>query len=374
MNMYKRIGQRWVAWGSRAATLLVFTVGVTVLLLWLAGKFASKVSMQTERVSANEDKTPGIVAEVRLVRLPLVETAIGTIRPVHETTIGSKLLARVVEVNLKAGQKVEQGAVLLRLDDTELRARLKQTEAALAAAEAARAQAEVENNRYAKLIKANAVSQQEYERVATALKSTDAELRRAKESVNEVQATLDFTTVRSPLDGIVIDKKVDAGDMVTPGQMLATLLDPKRMQFVASVRESLAHRLKVGQPIEVQVENFNKQGTGTISEIVPEAESSSRSFQVKVTGPCPEGIYSGMFGRILIPLDEEQVLVIPRQAVQTVGQLDLVNVATHGAFSRRAVRVGRTIGEDVEVLSGLREGEYVQVPLKTVATREVNHG
>jgi len=368
MNTYRKIGQTWIAWGSRAAILLIFTVGVTVLLLWLAGKFAPKVSMQTERVSANEDKTLGIVAEVRLFRLPRVETAVGTIRPVHETTIGSKLLARVVEVNLKAGQKVQQGEVLLRLDGTELCARLKQTEAALAAAEAARAQAEAEYNRHAKLIKANAVSQQEYERAATALKSTDAELRRAKESVNEVQATLDFTTVRSPLDGIVIDKKVDVGDMVAPGQMLATLLDPKRMQLVASVRESLAHLLKVGQPIEVQIENFKRQGTGTISEIVPEAESSSRSFQVKVTGPCPEGIYSGMFGRILIPLDEEQVLVIPRQAVQSVGQLDLVNVATQGAVSRRSVRLGRKLGEDVEVLSGLREGEWVQVSVNMLAT------
>src|SRR5262249_10914541 len=139
-------------------------------------------------------------------------------------------------------------------------------------------------------------------------------------------------------------------------------------------RESLAHRLKVGQKIEVQIENFNVQRTGTISEIVPKAESSSRAFQVKITGRCPEGIYSGMFGRILIPLDEEQGLVIPRQAVQSVGQLELVNVAEHGAVSRRAVRLGRTIGEDVEVLSGLRAGESVQVPGTTVATREANHG
>jgi multidrug efflux pump subunit AcrA (membrane-fusion protein) len=81
-----------------------------------------------------------------------------------------------------------------------------------------------------------------------------------------------------------------------------------------------------------------------------------------------------MFGRILIPLDEEQVLVIPRLAVQSVGQLDLVNVATRGAVSRRAVRLGRTIGQDVEVLSGLREGESVQVPVTTVATGEAHHG
>ena len=361
-------------WGSRAAILLVFSVGVTVLLLWLAGKFAPKVSMQAERVSASEDKAPGIVAEVRLVRLPLVETAVGTIRPVHETTIGAKLLARVVEVNLKAGQVVKAGDVLVRLDDTDLRAKRRQAEAVLNAAEAARVQAEADANRSANLVKSKAVSRQEYERAGTALKSADAELSRAKESINEIQATLDWATIRSPIEGIVIDKKVDVGDMVTPGQMLVTLFDPKRMQLVASVRESLAHRLQVGQPIEVQIESFNKQCSGTISEIVPEAESSSRAFQVKVTGPCPEGIYSGMFGRILIPLDEEQVLVIPRQAVRSVGQLDLVDVATHGAVSRRAVRLGRTIGEDVEVLSGLREGEQVEVPVNTGATRGANHG
>src|SRR6476661_7551535 len=362
MNTHTTIGRRWFDWGSRAALLLAFALGVTVLLLWLAGKFAPKVSMQTEHLPASEDKVPGSIAEARLVRLPLIETAVGTIRPVHETTIGAKLLARVVEVNLTAGQVVKAGDVLVRLDDTDLRAKRQQAEAVLDAAEAARVQAEADANRSAILVKSKAVSRQEYERTATALRSAEAELSRAKEAINEIQATLDWATIRSPITGIVIDKKVDVGDMVTPGQMLATLFDPKRMQLVASVRESLAHRLKVGQSIEVRIDNFNKQSSGTISEIVPEAESSSRAFQVKVTGPCPQGVYSGMFGRILIPLDEQQVLVIPRHAVQSVGQLELVNVATQSAISRRAVRLGRTIGQDVEVLSGLREGEQVQVP------------
>jgi RND family efflux transporter MFP subunit len=329
--------------------------------------------LSAERASASEEKARGIVAEVRLVRLPTVETAVGTIRPVHETTIGARLLARVVEVNLKAGQVVNAGDVLVRLDDTDLRARRRQAEAVLQAAQAARAQAEADVNRSAKLLKSTAVSRQEHDRTSTAFKLADAELSRAQESINEIQATLEWATIRSPISGIVIDKKVAVGDMVTPGQVLATLFDPKQMQLVASVRESLAHQLQVGQSIDVQIESFNKQCVGTISEIVPEAESSSRAFQVKVTGPCPEGVYSGMFGRILIPLEEEQVLVIPRQAVQSVGQLDLVDVATDGAISRRAVRLGRTIGEDVEVLSGLREGEMVQVPDDTGATRGADH-
>jgi RND family efflux transporter MFP subunit len=374
MNTNRTIIQQLAGWGGRAAILLGFAVGVSVLLLRLAGNFALKVSAQTEHAAVIEDETPGSVAEVRLVRLRRVETAAGTVRPVHETAIGARLLARVVEVNLKAGQVVDAGDVLVRLDDMDLRAKRRQAEAVLSAAEAARAQAEANANRAAILLKSKAVSRQEYERDGTAFKSADAELSRAKESINEFQAALEWATIRSPISGIVIDKKVAVGDMVTPGQILATLFDPTRMQLVASVRESLAHRLKVGQPIEVQIDNFHKKRTGTISEIVPEAESSSRAFQVKVTGKCPQGIYSGMFGRILIPLDEEQVLVIPRQAVQSIGQLDLVDVATHGAVSRRAVRLGRTIGEDVEVLSGLREGEHVQTPAMTQATKGADHG
>jgi hypothetical protein len=135
----------------------------------------------------------------------------------------------------------------------------------------------------------------------------------------------------------------------------------------------LAHRLKVGQPIGVRVDALDKVCSGTVSEIVPEAQSASRAFQVKVTGPCPAGIYSGMFGRIIIPLEDEQVLVVPRQAVRNVGQLELVEVIEGGQAFRRAVRTGRTLGKDVEVLSGLRQGEEVALP-GDAATREAGHG
>jgi membrane fusion protein (multidrug efflux system) len=373
MKLNKTIRQKFAEWTGRAALFLVLAGGVTVLILWLAGKFVPKISTHNEPVLVNQHKPSDAVVKVRSVRRPMVETAVGTIRPVQETTIGARLLASVVEVNLNAGKVVKAGDVLVRLDDTDLKARRRKADAVLNAAEAVRAQAELDVNRSDTLLKFKAVSRQENEQALTALKSADAELRRAKESINEIQATLEWAAIRSPISGIVIDKKVDVGDTVTPGQMLATLFDPKRMQLVANVREALALRLKVGQSIEVQVENFNKQCSGTISEIVPEAESSSRAFQVKVTGPCPEGVYSGMFGRILIPLDEEQVLVIPRQAVQSIGQLDLVNVAIRGAVSRRAIRLGRTFGNDVEVLSGLREGEEIHMPLNMVAKSEAIH-
>jgi membrane fusion protein, multidrug efflux system len=374
-------------WVGRIAILAVFSVGVVVLLFWLAGKYAPKVPSQRPTAPAHALDAGQRLAPVLLKQLPLSESAVGTIRAVHETTIGSKLLARVVEVNLKAGQKVKKGDVLIRLDDTDLRAKLQQARAAVAAEEAVHRQAAGDEKRYAQLVKSRTISQQQYDNIVATLQTAEANLHRAQATVNEVQATLDWATIRSPIDGTVIDKKVDVGDMVTPGQMLVTLFDPNHMQLVASVRESLTSRLQVGQSIGVCVERLKKQCSGTISEIVPEAQSASRTFQVKVTGPCPPGIYSGMFGRILIPLDKEAVLLIPRRAVREVGQLELVDVVNHNQASRRAIRTGRALSEDevkmfpdllqgeqyVIVLSGLREGEHVVLPAAATAAQEAPH-
>ena len=358
--------------GSIAVALL-FTAGVTLLLLWLAGKFSPKVPAAGIEGRAAERKIEGQVVSTRTIQVPLVESAVGTIRAVHETTIGSKLMARVTMVNLKAGQKVHAGDVLLQLDDADLRAKLEQSHAAVTSAEAASNQAVADEKRYSALLKSNAVSRQDYEKSATAVRSSEAELRRAREIVKEVQATLDWSTIKSPMDGTVIDKKVDVGDLVRPGQMLVTLFDPTRMQLVASVRESLAQRLAVGQEIGVAIEGFDKKCTGEISEIVPEAQAASRAFQVKVTGPCPTGIYTGMFARMLIPLDEEKVLVVPRKAVHHVGQLELVDVVDDGHANRRAVRTGRVFDDNVEILSGLRDGEQVVIPATTDVKKETNH-
>lgn len=372
MTNVKSVLQQVAQWLFQSAVVLAFAVGVVVAMLWLAGWFSPKVPVDRSP-KATDVAIEGVPTPVRLVRRPLTESAVGTIRAVHETAIGSRLLARVIEINLKAGQQVKEGDVLVRLEATELKAKLLQAKAALNAAEAMKAQAVLDEKRYRGLIASHAVSQQEYDKSVTAVRSAEADLLRAQEAVNEVQAMLDWATVRSPIDGTVIDKRVEAGDMVTPGQLLVTLFDPTRMQLVASVREALTQKLRPGQSIEVRLDGLQKQCLGTVSEIVPEAQSASRAFQVKVTGPCPKGIYSGMFGRILIPVAEEQILVIPRSAVRRVGQLELVDVVHDGKPVQRAIRTGRSFDEvaaadgmvleqQVEVLSGLRQGEVVLTP------------
>jgi RND family efflux transporter MFP subunit len=226
------------------------------------------------------------------------------------------------------------------------------------------------------------VSRQDYDKTMSQVKTAKAEVDRAQGALKEAQEMLDWATVRSPLDGIVIDKQVDVGDMVTPNRLngLATLYNPARMQLIASVRDSLANKLHEGQDIGVQVEGIDHRCLGTISEIVPESQSASRSFEVKVVGPCPPDIHSGMFGRIFIPVRDEQVLAIPRNAVRNVGQLELVEVAKDGRKSIRSIRTGRTglddpmLGDLVEVLSGLKEGEVIAVPSNEKPSQEANHG
>ncbi|RMF82382.1 MAG: efflux RND transporter periplasmic adaptor subunit [Planctomycetota bacterium] len=337
---------------------VVFSAIVVVLLLWLAGVFEDKVAAEGGHVAARKVGDAPL-ATVRLESVPRVEAAVGSVRAVRETAIASKLLAKVVEVNVIAGQSVKAGDVLVRLDDADLKARLEQALAQADAARAARDQAKIEYDRVKRLMEQQAAAQIEWERVQTALKSAEAELQRANEAVEEARTVLGYATIKAPFDGIVVDKRVNVGDTATPGQVLLTLYDPKRMQLVASVRESLAQRLAVGQELGVRIDALDLTCGGAISEIVPEAQSASRSFLVKVTGPCPPGVFAGMFGRLLIPLDAEEVLLIPASAVRRIGQLDIVDVVEGDVLRRRVVQLGRRFGDDVEVLSGLRAGERV---------------
>lgn len=331
---------------------------VIVTMMWLMGFFHPKITgvpaAAVGRPVGNAEVVP-----VERIRLPVAESAVGTVRPVYESAVASKIMAKVVAVNVKAGDRVSEGDVLVRLDDADLKARQQQALAAVAAAKAARDQATIELDRVAKLFQQNAASKIEYERAETTLKSAEAELQRAEQTLNEADAVLSYATIQATMDALVVDKRVDVGDTVAPGQVLLNCYDPTRMQMVASVRESLTRRLKVGQSIEVTIDALGHPCEGQISEIVPQAESASRTFLVKVTGPCPPGVYAGMFGRLTIPLDEEDVLVIPRTAVRMIGQLNVVDVVEGKTLQRRVIQPGRTLDGKIEVLSGLREGEQI---------------
>lgn len=340
---------------------LATTLALVLLLLVLAGVFQPKVGTDLPAAPVASRANDQTIREVRLIRHPRIETAVGTVEPVHEAAVASKLLARVVEINALAGQAVSEGDVLARLDDAELKARADQAESAIASAESRRERAQADHARAAKLVENRVVTQAEFDQIIGELKTSEAELNRAKQASDEARALLNYATIRAPLTGIVIDKRVEVGDTVSPGQVLLTLYEPNRMQLVATVRETLAEQLQVGSQIRARLDALGHDCPATVREIVPQAETASRSFTVKVSGPCPPGVYSGMFGRILIPLADEDVLVVPREAVARVGQLTLVDVVVGKVVHRRSVQLGRELPEGLEVLAGLRAGEQVVI-------------
>lgn len=346
---------------SLTAWSLVATAVVVLAMMWLAGVFEEK--LPTASVAATGRPATGLqTAIVRWVTVPRRESAVGTITPVRETDIGSKILARVKEVRVDAGQRVSPGQTLVLLDDTDLVSRCDQASAAVGEAEAAHSQARADFERIERLAEAESAAAHEVTTATNNLRAAEARLERARNALAEAETMLGYATISAPFVGTVVDTHVEVGDMVSPGQSLLTMYDPSKMQLVANVREALAERLKVGEAVDVRVEALAKTCQGVIDQIVPQAEPGSRSFQVKVSGPCPPGIYSGMFGRLLIPLETEDVLLVDARAIQRVGQLELVDVVASGVLNRRAVRTGRAFDGRVEVLSGLRAGEKVALP------------
>lgn len=337
------------------------SAGVVLLLLVLAGYFQPKVPAANGEIH-QASSASGEWAEATYWERTRYETAVGAIEPVHQATVAAKILARVEELSVKSGQPVTAGETLIRLESEEFRAREQQGRAAKDAAAAQAEQAQSEFSRAEKLWANRAISQAEYEAAAARIKSATADLERSEQAWQEAAVMLSYAEIKAPFTGLIIDKFIEPGDIVSPGQPLLSLYDPGRMQLVAAVRESLAQELEVGQKLVAQLDALDHACEATISEIVPVADAATRSFEVKVTGPCPPGIYSGMFGRLQLPLSPERVLVVPATSVKRVGQLTMVEVQKGDQRARRSVEMGRRFGDRWEVLAGLRAGEKVWLP------------
>lgn len=345
---------------GRMAIAAGMTLLVVLLMMWLLGAFHRKIGPAEVQPQGRPIGNAELI-EVRQVSLPVIESASGTILPVHESQVASQVMGKILKINVRAGMEVKQDDELVVLDDSVLKEKLAQAKANLEGAVATRDNAQIRYNSIKKAFDQHVATQTELDDAQTALRTAQASLLGAQKAVDEAQATLQYTIIRAPMTGVVIDKLVDAGTMAIPGQVLLTIYD--RMQLVANVPESLIGRLKVGQDINVHIDRLNRTCIGQVSEIVPQGDPISRTFPVKVTGPCDGSIRKGMFARLLIPLDPEKVLVIPRSAVVRVGQLDMVDLADNGVFKRCVVQLGPGIkldgGEIVQVLSGLRQGQKI---------------
>ncbi len=330
---------------------------------WLSGGCSEKIGPEDVREDAELAEAGGGTAVVTEMSGMVYEEVSGTIFSARHTTISSKILARIEAIPVRAGDEIEAGTVVAKLDSRDLDARLAAARERVRSAKAASELAQSEQERVAGMHASNVASKRDLDRTEAELRMTRAELERARQNVADAEVGLSYAEIRSPVTGRVVDRLAEPGDTAAPGAPLLRVYDPGAMRLEAPVREGLATRLTPGQSLRVHVESLDLTIEGEIDEIVPAAEPGARTFLVKVRLPHDPRLFSGMFGRIAVPAGEKARLVVPASAIERIGQLEYATVvADDESAARRLVTTGPAAGEGVvEVLSGLVPGERVVV-------------
>jgi RND family efflux transporter MFP subunit len=192
--------------------------------------------------------------------------------------------------------------------------------------------------------------------------SAKAALSQSQAAVNEAATLKGYTVVRAPAAGVVAERQTAVGDLAQPGQTLASLYDPDRLQVEGEVNDSYREQVKVGEAAQVSVPAVKFEAQMAIAEIFPISAPGSRTFKVRTGKLQNPALVPGMFARLMLPLGHSRGILIPQTAVSTVGQLTMVQVAADRTAQLRQVKLGQHVGEQVEVLAGLKAGDRIILP------------
>ncbi|MFG0265735.1 MAG: efflux RND transporter periplasmic adaptor subunit [Rhodopirellula sp. JB055] len=348
---------------SGVSKLVVAGAGIVALLAtiaWLSGMLEEKIEPGW-KTPAGFKLSGQPTDTVHEVEKETIEEAIGTLKASSRTIVSAKLMATIEEITVVAGDQVEKGQTLIRLDDKEYQSRLAQAKRALEAATANREQAEKHFNRVKLLQQQNAASRSDFDNASRDVQVTIAEEARAMQAVREAEVMLSYATVTAAKSGRIVDRSAEPGDIAQPGQPILTLYDETSLRLEAPVMEHLAVKLRPGDELDVKVDALDRVFRATVDEIVPQADAPSRSFLVKASLPKSEDLYEGMFGRLLIPSGTRRHLCLNTDAVVRIGQLEFVDVALpDGVVERRLIQSGNLgMPGRKEVLSGVDVGERV---------------
>lgn len=314
--------------------------------------------------------------------------AIGTVRSRNEVDLVPRIIARILEIKVRSGDRVKKGDVMAILDAKDLTAvvsqgqdQLRAVNASVGAADeqvkAAKAALDLANrelNRTRALFEKNAATKRDFEQSTTAFEQAEAGLQKAiqqraaasaqasaaGQGIKQAEVGLGYATVLSPIDAIVAERLVDPGDLGNPANVMLRLFDPASLMLEVPVRESLVQEVSLGATVSYSVPSLDRTFEGTVREIVPSVDPHSRTFLVKVCIDNSEGLMPGMFGTIRVPLkSEKKVIFVPESAIIKTGQLESVVEVEGGRLLRRQIRSIEAGKGMREVISGLKPGQVI---------------
>lgn len=291
------------------------------------------------------------VASVAATRGTAVEIvyATGGVEPVRWAKVASVIRDRIVEICDCEGKPVVKGDVLVRLDDREVQAQMKELRAREDFSKR-------EMSRVSELVARGAATTQAFERASMDLQQLQGLISVQVEKIGDY-------TIASPMNGVVLRRDGEIGEIAEAGQILFRVGVPKPLQVVAEVNEEDIPRVALGQTVLFRTDAFpDKRLEGTVREITPMGDVAAKTYRIKVALPDDTPLKPGMSVEAnVITREKPNALLVPADALQ--GNALFVLDGSHAR--KRAVTVGIRGTRLVEVLSGLADGEQVASPAPT---------
>jgi RND family efflux transporter MFP subunit len=272
---------------------------------------------------------------------------VGTVQAVEQAEISAKITGNVITLPVDLGSRVKSGELLVELSAAEISAQVQQSRAQLE--QAKRNLAREEN-----LLKKNAATPE-------TVKSFEDNLRIAEAAYRTTLAMLDFSKITAPFTGIITRKLVSIGDLATPGKPLLHIEEENKLQVLTDIPEAMILKIAKGDKLKVFIPSVNLELEGTVAEVSPVADPSSRTSPIKLRIPNNPQLRSGQFARVTLAMAHAETLAVPAAAVVPFGQMQRVFVVDDGKARLRLVRTGAMSASSMEILSGLGEGETVVI-------------
>ena len=293
-------------------------------------------------------------------------TASGKIEAENSANLSTRMMGYVTKIHVQVGQKVNEGQLLVSINNTDLQAKKAQVDASILQATAGYNNAKKDYDRFVNLFKQQSASQKELDDMTARYEMAKAGLEGAKQMRNEVMAQFSYSNITAPFSGVVTSTFVKEGDMANPGMPLVSIEGASQLQVTAMVSESDITSIKNGMAVKVLVKSSNKILTGKVSEVSLSAKNTGGQYLVKINlDKTDSSILSGMFVNVQFPISNKvpaieqtnKVLVL-QSALVKQGQLTGVyTIGTGNVAILRWLRIGKTFGNEVEVLSGLSANE-----------------
>lgn len=297
---------------------------------------------------------------------PSFVTASGKIEAENSANVSTRMMGYVTKVHVKVGQKVNAGQLLVSINNTDLQAKKAQVDASILQATAAFNNAKKDFERFTVLFNQQSASQKELDDMTSRYEMAKAGLEAAKQMRNEVVAQFGYSNITAPFSGEVTNTFVKEGDMANPGLPLVSIEGASRLQVTAMVSESDIANIQNGMAVKVLVKSINKAVTGKVTEVSGSAKNTGGQYLVKINlTQTDKAILSGMFVNVQFPLANKTLttvttdkVLVPESALVKQGQLvGIYTVGNGNTAILRWLRIGKTFGNQVEVLSGLSSEE-----------------